>query len=89
MQIKRYDSRAGRKLAIYETLYTLGRSFTMYEIADLLHMQPSTHLTKILMEMVAEGDLNFRVTSHRPNSNKRIFYLQAFAEPLVQDGLPL
>lgn len=89
MQIKRYDSREGRKLAIYETLYTLGRSFTMYEIADLLHMQPSTHLTKILMEMVDDSDLAFHVVAHRPNSTKRLFYVRALATGLVQNELAL
>jgi len=87
--IKRYDSRAGRKLSIYQTLYTLNRSFTMYQIADLMHLARSSHLNKILLEMVNDGDLAYYEVAHRPNSTKRLYYVRALAESVSQTSLAI
>lgn len=87
--ITRYQSRAGRKLQVYETMYTLNRSLTMYEIADLLHMARSSHLTAILLEMVDDGDLGYFEVAHRPNSVKRLFYVRALATPQHQLSLAI
>lgn len=82
--ITRYSSRAGRKLQVYELMYTLGYSLTMYQIADLLHLSRSSHFMSILMEMVEDGDLGFFEVQHRPNSVKRLFYLRVLAQPQQQ-----
>lgn len=85
----RYMSRAGRKLQVYKTMYETGRSYTMYEIAKMVGLKPSTHLLKMLMEMCEESDLEYYEAQHRPNSVKRLFYVRALSQGLSQMSLPL
>lgn len=48
---------------------------TMYSIAKLLDMSRSTHLFKILGEMVESEILICTVTEHRPGVWKRVYKL--------------
>lgn len=82
-------SREGRKQQVYSTMYALQRSFTMYELAQLIHMSPSKHFTGILMEMVDDGDLAFWEVQHRPNSTKRVFYIRSLGQPLAQTSMAI
>lgn len=73
-------SRAERKVQIVATLAIMvqhGKSptATMYQIAKRLDIRPSTHLLKILAEMVAAGDLAVAQAYHRPNRNKGLYTL--------------
>jgi hypothetical protein len=62
-------------------LYGESRS-TMHEIARLIGLAPSGHLTGILGEMVEDGDLLFEVVEHRPGWEKRVFRLADVHVPI-------
>jgi hypothetical protein len=73
-------SRAERKVQIVASLainVQHGKSpvLTMYGIAKRLDIRPSTHLLKILAEMVNSGDLTVLYVEHRPNSIKGLYRL--------------
>lgn len=48
---------------------------TMYEVAEILDLAPSTKLQKIMLEMVEEDTLSF-VTENKGNTWKRVFSLK-------------
>lgn len=50
-------------------------SLTHYEIAKRLQIRPSTHLMKILGEMVSSGALIVEIADHRKNHWKRLYRL--------------
>jgi len=82
-------SRAERKNQIILTLAIRAEhggkpQATMYQIAKSLDMRPSTHLQKILMEMLTEHLLTVETAPHRPNKDKRLWKL-----PNGQYQLPL
>lgn len=82
-------SGALRKVQIasaFEQMWRIGQvsNLTMYDVAKYIGMKPSTHLMKMLMEMVENGTLGFTVAPHRSNRDKRLFYLceREFSYPL-------
>jgi hypothetical protein len=46
---------------------------TSHEIAFWLQIRPSTHLNKILLQMVDMGLITFIEKPHRKSINKRVF----------------
>jgi hypothetical protein len=73
-------SRAERKVQIVATLaiqlqHRKKPEMTMYEIAKSLDIRPSTHLIKILKEMVVSGELQVDTKQHRPQVMKWVFKL--------------
>lgn len=68
-------SRAGRVEQVYQLMTTLGRSTTVYEIAYLMHVEPSSYLRGIVHDLVARGDVVFYEAQHRPNAMKRLYKL--------------
>lgn len=73
-------SRADRKQQIVNTLliqlqHDLPPTATVYEMAKSLNLSPSSHLRKIMIEMVAEGRLTAHKTEHRPGVFKVLFGL--------------
>lgn len=72
---RRAYSRAERKEQIYMTLMVRVQrgqlpKMTMYAIAKALDMSPSSHLSKILLEMARDGLLQCEWINHRPNMQK-------------------
>lgn len=83
------SSGAIRKAQIFKAFDTLWRvgqvgELTMYDVAKFIGMSPSTHLTKILMEMVEAGTLGYTTEYHRSNRDKRMYHLceREFKYPL-------
>lgn len=75
----RYASRDNRKKEILLT--ALGRwqcgkkTFTTHQMAKAMGLKPSTHLRKMLAELVEVGDLEIRQERHRPNVVKNVYKL--------------
>lgn len=81
MTIRAY-SRAARKAQIIATLAIRIQSgktpeATMYTIARALDMRPSTHLMKILYEMLEDCEVECKISPHRKLFNKRVWSLPA------------
>jgi len=73
-------SREERKVQIIAALAIMVQhgkkpELTMYGIAKKLDMRPSTHLLRILREMVTDGLLNYHTEFHRPNMQKGVWEL--------------
>lgn len=83
----KYLDRAGRKDEIYSTLSAVNRSMTVREIARCLHMSTSTHLRKILNEMVEDKELFSITGQHRPNAVKVLYSVNDFSQNTVQGRL--
>ena len=70
MSLQNY-SRAERKWQVKQAIAIsnqrgMGSELTAYRIARALGMKPSMHVTRILAEMVASGDLKCRKVVGRP-----------------------
>lgn len=48
---------------------------TMWQLAKSLDITPSTHLQRILLEMVKENLLEYEVKPHRGETEKRVYRL--------------
>lgn len=71
-----YRARIDRKCQIISHLYLAwlqGRKLTVNQIADRVGLKPSSHLRKMLYEMVTQGTITVQIVSHRPNMNKSLF----------------
>lgn len=63
------------KLFVALRLEQVEAKMTVYEVAKKLGMERSTHLQKLMMDLVEEGQLTTCWIPHRPNRMKRMFYL--------------
>lgn len=78
MSLQNY-SRGERKVQVRMTLLLRakrgnGDEMTMYQVARALGMKPSQHVSRILAEMVAEGQLVCRQVSGRPGRWNTFYY---------------
>lgn len=83
----RYVDRAGRKDQIYAVLSAVNRSMTVREVAHCLHLSVSTHLRKIMNEMVEDKELFKVEAQHRPNAVKVLYSVNDFSQNSVQGRL--
>lgn len=62
-------------------------TMTMYDIACDLKRPPSTHLLKVLEELVNDGLLEVRASPHRPGWSKNLFAIAGpkFTQPALFD----
>ena len=75
-----YHSREERKKQILKALVMLPmlpkpKKPTMYAIADVIGMRPSSHLTKILLEMEAQGTLKSKTVSNKGKWDTELWYI--------------
>lgn len=82
-----YVDRAGRKDQIYGIIAAVNRSMTVREVAYCLHLSVSTHLRKIMNEMVDNGELFAITAQHRPNAVKVLYSINDFSQNGVQERL--
>jgi hypothetical protein len=73
-------SREERKSIILDQFYKLidsGRKpeLTIYRLAQMMGMTPSSHLRNIVWELVHEGTLDSRTEVHRNSVNKTVFFV--------------
>lgn len=73
-------SRAGRKgeimkLFVDRHVNQKDTELTVYEVAELMGLERSTYLQKLLMELVENGQLTVIQKPHRPGVMKRVFDL--------------
>lgn len=79
MKRKAY-SREERQSMILDQFYKLvdgGKTpeLTVYQLAKMMDITPSTHLRNIVWELVHEGTLDSRTAQHRNNTVKTIFFI--------------
>lgn len=69
----RVYSRLERKKQIV-AVFQWGGRLTAYDVARVLNMKPSTHLYKMMDELVGEGELRIFEVYHRADRTKLIYY---------------
>lgn len=79
MKRKAY-SREERQSMILDQFYKLvdgGKTpeLTVYQLAKMMDITPSTHLRNIVWELVHEGALDSRTAEHRNGVTKTVFFV--------------